>query len=178
MYHTQQCLCTKRQLPNWKIFFYSLLQIPDVGKNYIPANSELSLILFSVNEFTECLTSSRGGEYKGRANVTRSGRACQPWAEQSPHSHTAYEALFNDSNYCRNLYPNSNYHPWCYTMDPNKRWEYCDIPACGMELGSNYDNYNIDLFQPFDCYLFLYIFMGWFYILTINFDGVNIHKKA
>ncbi|XP_052706401.1 uncharacterized protein LOC128181881 [Crassostrea angulata] len=83
-----------------------------------------------VNEFTECLTSSRGGEYKGRANVTRSGRACQPWAEQSPHSHTAYEALFNDSNYCRNLYPNSNYHPWCYTMDPNKRWEYCDIPAC------------------------------------------------
>ena len=20
--------------------------------------------------------------------------------------------------------------PWCYTIDPNKRWEFCNIPLC------------------------------------------------
>lgn len=20
--------------------------------------------------------------------------------------------------------------PWCYTTDPNKDWEFCDIPSC------------------------------------------------
>ena len=23
--------------------------------------------------------------------------------------------------------------PWCYTEDPDKRWEYCDIPMCNRE---------------------------------------------
>ena len=32
-------------------------------------------------------------------------------------------------NYCRN--PDSvSGGPWCYTTDPNTRWEYCDIPKC------------------------------------------------
>lgn len=77
------------------------------------------------------MTSSRGGEYKGTANVTRGGLACQPWADQSPHSH-GYKALVNDSNYCRNPNPDSMYyHPWCFTMDPKKQWDFCDIPSCG-----------------------------------------------
>ena len=21
--------------------------------------------------------------------------------------------------------------PWCYTTDPDTRWEYCDVPLCG-----------------------------------------------
>lgn len=32
-------------------------------------------------------------------------------------------------NYCRNP-SNSEGGPWCYTTDPNTRWQYCDIPAC------------------------------------------------
>ncbi|XP_034328389.2 uncharacterized protein [Magallana gigas] len=85
-------------------------------------------------KFKECLTSSRGGEYKGTANVTRGGIACQPWADQSPHSHTGYKALVNDSNYCRNPNPDSKYyHPWCFTMDPKKQWDFCDIPSCEYE---------------------------------------------
>lgn len=31
-------------------------------------------------------------------------------------------------NYCRN--PDGEPRPWCFTTDPNKRWEYCDIPRC------------------------------------------------
>ncbi|XP_048747647.2 uncharacterized protein LOC125659895 [Ostrea edulis] len=88
----------------------------------------------NVTENIECLKSSRGGEYKGKVNVTKSGRACQAWAEQTPHSHSGYAALVNDSNYCRNLYTNGNdYHPWCYTMDSGKRWEFCNIPPCEYE---------------------------------------------
>lgn len=31
-------------------------------------------------------------------------------------------------NYCRN--PDGELRPWCFTTDPNKRWEFCDIPRC------------------------------------------------
>ena len=29
---------------------------------------------------------------------------------------------------CRN--PDGDSGPWCYTTDPDKRWEYCDVPVC------------------------------------------------
>ena len=25
---------------------------------------------------------------------------------------------------------------WCYTNDPNSRWEYCDVPSCGFPTNS------------------------------------------
>ncbi len=35
-------------------------------------------------------------------------------------------------NYCRN--PNNEADvPWCFTTDPNKRWEYCAVPTCSGE---------------------------------------------
>ena len=36
-------------------------------------------------------------------------------------------------NYCRNPTPWSEDRPWCYTIDKNKRWEYCKIPYCSVE---------------------------------------------
>ena len=33
-----------------------------------------------------------------------------------------------DHNYCRN--PDGEPAVWCYTTDPQKRWEYCDVPKC------------------------------------------------
>ena len=56
-----------------------------------------------------------------------------------PHKHNC-AAFVDQSNYCRNPdisnYPWINRYcgegrPWCYTTDPNKRWEFCDIPKCG-----------------------------------------------
>ncbi|XP_071178210.1 putative macrophage stimulating 1-like protein [Mytilus edulis] len=32
-------------------------------------------------------------------------------------------------NYCRNP-DNEEYGPWCYTTNPDVRWEFCDIPYC------------------------------------------------
>ena len=39
-------------------------------------------------------------------------------------------------NYCRNPDANSMSEdkPWCYTMDPNTRWELCPIPMCTGEI--------------------------------------------
>ncbi|KAK2156967.1 hypothetical protein NP493_1923g00003 [Ridgeia piscesae] len=37
-------------------------------------------------------------------------------------------------NYCRNVESMPEDKPWCYTMDPNKRWELCLIPMCTVAL--------------------------------------------
>ncbi|XP_062585892.1 uncharacterized protein LOC134247569 [Saccostrea cucullata] len=73
----------------------------------------------------ECKRTTTGWEYLGRINVTVSGRSCQAWASQSPHTHSSSNL---PENYCRN--PDGEGAPWCYTTDPNKRWELCDIPDC------------------------------------------------
>ena len=84
----------------------------------------------------------------GRVNMTLSGRPCQPWKNQFPHSHpygdisafvdsTLYDnATIDDvSNFCRNPSIDELYDevPWCYTMDEMMLREYCDIPQCTSE---------------------------------------------
>ena len=58
-----------------------------------------------------------------RKTKTISGIPCQMWNSQYPHSHSQYGTQYND-NYCRNP---SNYlgGNWCYTQNPNVRWELC-----------------------------------------------------
>ena len=34
-----------------------------------------------------------------------------------------------DHNYCRNPTPGTD-RVWCYTTDPEERWDYCDVPFC------------------------------------------------
>eukprot|EP00058_Branchiostoma_floridae_P023734 XP_002609224.1 hypothetical protein BRAFLDRAFT_125972 [Branchiostoma floridae] len=75
----------------------------------------------------------RGVSYRGKVNVTSSGRACQRWDSQTPHQHlsttadTFPQAGLQD-NYCRN--PNNDVKPWCYTTDPLTRIEFCPVPNC------------------------------------------------
>jgi len=84
----------------------------------------------------QCKTTKQGKEYRGTLSKTKSGLTCQAWSSQSPHSHAANtDNLFPDqnvgeaSNYCRAADSSSD-GPWCYTTDPAKRWEYCDVPFC------------------------------------------------
>ncbi|KAJ8303518.1 hypothetical protein KUTeg_019914 [Tegillarca granosa] len=74
-----------------------------------------------------CARRIDGMDYFGTLNVTRSGRTCQRWDSQTPHTHS-YQVLSDEENYCRN--PGDESKPWCYTTDPDKRFELCDIPYC------------------------------------------------
>ena len=87
---------------------------------------------------TTCKLTTLGEEYVGTLNTTETGLACQAWTAQSPH---VPESLSNSEfpdgsmaaaeNYCRN--PDSTPDgPWCYTMDPSVRWQYCCVPFCCM----------------------------------------------
>ena len=82
-------------------------------------------ILYSIEYSAECLFGERGYYYDGKKNVTESGKTCQMWSSQTPHSHTRS----GEGNYCRN--PDEEPKPWCYTTDPDVRFELCDIPLCG-----------------------------------------------
>ena len=72
---------------------------------------------------------------------------CQQWADTSPHDHT-YTTPSNwpyvgqpEGNFCRNpgragwasatRGHGKEAGPWCFTTDPNTRWELCSqIPVC------------------------------------------------
>jgi hypothetical protein len=80
----------------------------------------------------DCYSSSN--TYTGRANCTETGRICQRWDTNHPH-HVVIDAnnlpahtLSDGYNYCRD--PDSSGFPWCFTTDPRKRWERCDVPQC------------------------------------------------
>lgn len=72
--------------------------------------------------------------YVGLVNQTIKGVPCQRWDLQYPHSHTQADITFPQGNmslaesYCRN--PDGETTSWCYTIDPNKRWDSCDIVMC------------------------------------------------
>ncbi|KAI8486239.1 hypothetical protein Bbelb_359550 [Branchiostoma belcheri] len=74
-----------------------------------------------------------GASYRGTVSVTNTGKTCQRWDSQTPHEHTrthgAYPSAGLEQNYCRN--PDGEPRVWCYTTDPNSRWELCDVPSCG-----------------------------------------------
>ena len=88
--------------------------------------------------------STKQADYRGTVNVTSSGKTCQAWSSQSPHIHSFAPAAYPDSgldeNFCRN--PDGEDFAWCYTTDPDTRWEYCDVPLCPSASQKPYLIYN------------------------------------
>jgi len=92
-----------------------------------------------------CCGTKNCEDYRGTISVTISGKTCQAWDKQTPHQHSRFKKYPNSglvSNYCRN--PDGEASAWCYTTDPKKRWELCDVPHCpGVECctHANCDDY-------------------------------------
>ncbi|XP_072048555.1 prothrombin-like, partial [Amphiura filiformis] len=86
----------------------------------------------------ECYSDALGADYRGTVAVTKTSKTCQNWTEQVPHQHEVtpdnYPGIgLEDHNYCRNP-DNEPKGTWCYTIDEELRWEYCDIGStrfCG-----------------------------------------------
>ncbi|XP_033118278.1 uncharacterized protein LOC117117907 [Anneissia japonica] len=73
----------------------------------------------------ECTMDPNMRDYRGIVSKTASGRDCQNWFEQWPHSHSY-------PPYAHNLCRADEWHEvWCYTLDAAVRWERCDIPDIG-----------------------------------------------
>ena len=76
-----------------------------------------------------------GASYSGKVNHTISGRSCQAWSSSQPHEPKftdvgkVGETEAGDHNHCRN--PSGEFAGvWCYTNDPDKRWEHCSVSIC------------------------------------------------
>jgi hypothetical protein len=77
-----------------------------------------------------------GVHYRGCHHKTQSKKTCQNWDAQTPHTHNYGLDQYGTSgrhNYCRNPTPGTNYGQdtklWCYTTDPDTRYETCDPPT-------------------------------------------------
>ncbi|XP_045215077.2 plasminogen-like [Mercenaria mercenaria] len=102
-----------------------------IEENYLPRKSEWIYIPaalidgYYVDSFKDFF------KYNGTVNTTYSGKSCQRWDKNIPHSQTAYGYQFpedelvtaNAANYCRDPYDNG--YLWCFTTDPRTRWEPC-----------------------------------------------------
>lgn len=76
---------------------------------------------------------STSSKWRGNVSYTQSGRLCQAWAKDYPHRHIMHDKFEDETqedagNFCRD--PLGLGHVWCYTVDPDIRWEYCGVESC------------------------------------------------
>merc|ERR1719191_1382799 len=105
---------------------------------YFKKKSADALFPKNPNDFdTGCYDEDDMGEsYRGLVTSTASGRTCQKWVDEKPHTvgiePTSDNGLGNH-NYCRNP-DGSEKKPWCFTQDPTVEKEVCEVPVCkGMD---------------------------------------------
>ncbi|XP_061234719.1 plasminogen-like isoform X1 [Neopsephotus bourkii] len=116
--------------------YCSLKRCDDHTQEHIPndppATMARNLGLTTPNT-PDCMNGN-GKDYRGTVAKTAMGRTCQEWSSQKPHSHKYFTPMTHpraglDKNYCRN--PDGDVNGvWCFTTDPEKKWEYCEIPRC------------------------------------------------
>ncbi|XP_006631118.3 hepatocyte growth factor-like protein [Lepisosteus oculatus] len=91
--------------------------------------------LYEKKDYLRQCTVGKGTSYRGKVSKTVSGRECQQWWSKFPHDHRHTPSAKNglELNYCRN--PDGDPSgPWCYTTDPERRYETCGIPRCEDEV--------------------------------------------
>ena len=88
------------------------------------------------------------GDYIGGTSQTVSGLTCQAWNVQTPHKHEF--GRLGDHNHCRN--PDGESGVWCYTTNPDKRWELCDVRECNSCDKGSTKLFETNIFWTKDCF--------------------------
>ncbi|XP_021342046.1 plasminogen-like [Mizuhopecten yessoensis] len=70
-------------------------------------------------------------EYEGGVTCTMKGVVCQRWDSDYPHRPSFYRGRSDLGNRCQ---LESEHRPWCYTTDPEMRWDFC--PVTDMDCGT------------------------------------------
>ena len=122
------------------LFYLKIIGLDTTIKHKIKEKFYFFLFI-EPEEEAECYMADRGEDYRGDVNVTETGLTCQAWNVTSVHTHR-FTYLAEEGNACRN--PDGEPRPWCYTMDRNKRFEFCDVHPC----------------STFACCFFLFFFFG------------------
>ncbi|KAK3557122.1 hypothetical protein QTP70_024640, partial [Hemibagrus guttatus] len=110
--------------------------LPWVGNT---ANAEVkrnvNCDLYEMKVYVRKCIIGNGEDYRGGVSKTMTGRTCQQWWSKFPHDHRYTPSSTNglELNYCRNP-DGDNIGPWCYTTDPERRYESCNIPQCKDEV--------------------------------------------
>uniref|UniRef100_A0A8C4DEL3 Macrophage stimulating 1 n=1 Tax=Dicentrarchus labrax TaxID=13489 RepID=A0A8C4DEL3_DICLA len=115
---------------------YSINRVDIYGNNLNVSVLELfDWLCFCCEVYVRKCIVGKGEDYRGKVFTTRSGLTCQQWWSKFPHDHrwtpTATNGL--ELNYCRNP-DGDRIGPWCYTTDPERRYESCNIPQCKDEV--------------------------------------------
>uniref|UniRef100_A0A673JFD0 Hepatocyte growth factor-like protein n=1 Tax=Sinocyclocheilus rhinocerous TaxID=307959 RepID=A0A673JFD0_9TELE len=136
--------CAKRctESPECRAFSYefrpSLVckHLPWVGdRDNADVKRNVNCDLYEMKVYVRKCIVGKGEDYRGKVSTTKSGRTCQQWWSKFPHDHRWTPSATNglELNYCRN--PDGDpIGPWCYTTDPERRYESCDIPQCKDEV--------------------------------------------
>eukprot|EP00075_Anas_platyrhynchos_P001321 XP_005015962.2 plasminogen [Anas platyrhynchos] len=119
--------------PNRIWEYCNLRRCDDHTEEATPNDQKEQSVVLTTPTTSDCINGN-GKDYRGTVAKTGNGRTCQEWSSQSPHSHKYFTPLTHpraglDKNYCRN--PDGDVNGlWCFTTDPEKKWEYCEIPRC------------------------------------------------
>ncbi|KAL3788689.1 hypothetical protein HJC23_001888 [Cyclotella cryptica] len=72
-------------------------------------------------------------DYRGAISVTENGYTCKEWTFFGAYNWPDHGLEYN--NNCRN--PNqANTRAWCFVMESNVIWDFCDVPYCDKDVKS------------------------------------------
>ena len=100
-----------------------------------------------VNTGNSKMVTLKSGNYSGTINTTVNGRTCRVWNTVTANDSSNWELYVSrhgEHNYCRGSGGYGSYY-FCFTTDPNKLYEKCEIPRC-LKLSKGERLYPLSIF--------------------------------